>query len=55
MGYEEANNNNNTNSSDGSFSQDYENSYNSYRDTDRDAMPSFGFTQEQVACVCEVS
>lgn len=22
--------------------------------SDRDAMPSFGFTQEQVACVCEV-
>lgn len=23
--------------------------------SDRDSMPSFGFTQEQVACVCEVS
>lgn len=22
--------------------------------SDRDSMPSFGFTQEQVACVCEV-
>lgn len=45
------NNNNNNNDND----LDLMGQNGGLNSSDRESMPSFGFTQEQVACVCEVS
>ncbi|XP_062555704.1 homeobox protein SIX1 [Armigeres subalbatus] len=48
------NNNNNNNNNNNDNDLDLMGQNGGLNSTDRESMPSFGFTQEQVACVCEV-
>jgi homeobox protein SIX1 len=48
------NNNNNSNSNNNNNGVDMIGQNGNVNSGDRESLPSFGFTQEQVACVCEV-